>query len=108
VENQPPLAHAGSNRSVPTLAVVTLDGSLSSDPDGDLPLSYLWTQTSGLTVTLSDPTSVTPTFTAPPDPALLTFTLLVTDSLGLSSSPDQVTVIVREGGTYTYLPMVQK
>jgi hypothetical protein len=83
--NHPPVADAGSDQSVSTLTLVTLDGSDSSDPDGDLPLAYHWTQTGGPPVTLSNPEVVTPTFTAPSDPAVLTFTLAVTDSLGLSA-----------------------
>jgi hypothetical protein len=95
VTNQPPVADAGPDQSVDTLTSVTLDGSGSSDPDGDLPLAYLWTQTGGPSVTLDDPASVTPAFTAPDDPALLTFTLVVTDGLGLpSAGPDQVAVTV--------------
>ena len=43
---------------------VTLDGSASSDPNLDV-LTFSWTQTSGETVILSDPTSDSPTFTAP-------------------------------------------
>ena len=90
-----PVADAGSDQSVDTLATVTLDGSGSSDPDGDLPLTYYWTQTGGPAVTLSDPTVVTPTFTAPSDPAVLIFTLAVTDSLGLPDpTPDTVVITV--------------
>ncbi len=43
---------------------VQLSAASSYDPDEDF-LSFLWTQTGGPGVTLSDPNSVTPTFTAP-------------------------------------------
>jgi uncharacterized membrane protein len=102
--NRPPVADAGPDQTVNTLALVTLDGSGSSDPDGDYPLAYLWTQTGGPAVTLSDPAVVTPTFSAPADPAVLTFTLVVTDSLGLVSAPDEVVITVQP--YRVYLPLV--
>jgi hypothetical protein len=93
--NQLPEADAGPKQAVDTNALVTLDGSGSSDPDGDLPLTYYWTQTGGTAVTLSDPAVVMPTFTAPPEPVVLAFTLVVTDSLGLTDpTPDEVLVII--------------
>ena len=106
VNNQPPVADAGPDQVVSMLTLVTLNGSFSSDPDDDLPLSYLWVQTSGPTVTLNDPTAATPTFAAPSSPAILTFTLTITDSLGLTSVVDQVTITVQ--GTRVYLPAIWK
>jgi len=102
----PPAADAGPDQTVRTNATVTLDGSGSSDPDGDYPLSYFWTQTGGPPVTLSDPRVVTPTFTAPGNPTVLTFTLTVTDSLGLPDpTPDEVVITVRRY-YFIYLPLV--
>lgn len=40
VNNQEPEADAGPNQSDDTLSCVTLNGSGSSDPDGDTPLTY--------------------------------------------------------------------
>ena len=71
-----------------------------------MPLAYLWAQTGGPAVTLSDPTAVNPTFTAPSSLSVLTFTLAVTDSLGLPDpTPDEVIIAVQ---TYHYyLPRVR-
>ena len=105
VNNQSPEADAGDDQTVNTNTLVTLDGSGSSDPDGDLPLSYHWMQTGGPAVTLSDPMAVAPTFAAPDSPTVLTFTLIVTDSLGLPDpTPDEVVVTVE--GYRIYLPLV--
>ena len=105
--NQPPLADAGLDETVNTLALVTLDGSLSSDPEADLPLIYLWTQTSGPVVTLSDPTAVNPMFTAPNIQSVLTFTLAVTDSLGLPAIVTDEVVITVEPYR-VYLPLIAR
>jgi hypothetical protein len=90
----PPIANAGPDQTVLTNTIVTLDGSGGSDPDGDLPLAYGWAQTGGPAVTLSSRTSVSPTFTAPANPAVLSFNLTVTDATGLPSMPDQCVVTV--------------
>ena len=91
-----PVAEAGSNQSVRTLSRVTLDGTGSSDSEGD-PLSYLWTQTEGPTVELSDPTSPTPSFRAPlqlKGSEVLSFELVVNDGQN-DSRPDTVEVTVQ-------------
>jgi hypothetical protein len=95
ITNQAPIANAGSDQSVTAGSLVTLDGSGSSDPDGHIPLSYRWTQTGGLTVILSDPTTNQPTFTAPGLSTVLTFSLVTTDSFGLADpTPDEVVVTI--------------
>ena len=88
------VADAGSAQTVGTGATVTLDGAASSHPDGDT-LTYAWTQIAGPTVSLSDATDASPTFTAPDATADLTFRLTVEDSSGASDS-DKVTITVRD------------
>jgi uncharacterized repeat protein (TIGR01451 family) len=96
--NAAPIADAGDDQTVPVNSTVILDGSGSSDPDNHLPLSYGWRQIGGEPATLlDDATSPSPTFTAPGSDAVLTFTLVVTDALGLASAPDEVVITVTSG-----------
>jgi hypothetical protein len=92
--NAAPTANAGTDQvDVEPYTTVTLTGS-GTDSDGTI-ASYAWTQTGGTTVTLSG-TGTTRTFTAPALMAgdTLTFTLVVTDNLGATSTADTVTVTV--------------
>ena len=80
--NGTPVAEAGTNQSVNEAVSVSLDGSASSDPDGD-GLTFAWTQTAGTSVSLSDAAAAAPSFTAPTltsnTPVTLTFQLIVND-----------------------------
>lgn len=105
VTNNAPMADAGSDQNVIASTLVTLDGSGSSDPDNHLPLNYAWTQTGGPAVTLSGANTANPTFTAPSSKATLTFSLIVTDSLGLAA-PASDEVVVTIGTLNFYLPLI--
>jgi hypothetical protein len=97
VENGSPVADAGEDQDVGKNALVTLVGFKSSDPENDT-LTYNWTQTSGLPVTLSSNTSPMPTFTCP-DYATLEFQLIVNDGYTVSA-PDTVTIYVNPHWSY--------
>lgn len=98
VENaHKPVADAGRVQTVYGGAIVSLDGSSSKnglDKDGVI-ASYLWQQISGENVTLSDQSSINPTFVAPilADMTMLVFDLTVTDNDGHQDT-DDVTIIV--------------
>ena len=59
-----PTADAGRDIETRAGSKVVLDGSGSMDPVGDN-IEYYWEQTSGDSVNLADPTSASPSFTAP-------------------------------------------
>jgi hypothetical protein len=103
-----PTAEAGTDQTVRSASTVRLDGSGSTDPQGHLPLTYGWTQTGGPTVTLSGADGSQPSFTAPTLPTgtqSLAFTLVVTDSVGIWSMPDETRITVTP--STLYLPLTQ-
>lgn len=88
--NNPPIANAGPNQSVSLGATVTLNGSGSSDPNGDA-LTYSWTQTSGPSVGLSGADTAKASFKAE-TAGTFGFKLIVSDGKASAESSTQVTV----------------
>jgi hypothetical protein len=78
--NLPPVARIGAVADLMSGETVTLDGSSTSDPNGDR-LTYRWTQTGGASVSLGDTSGRTLSFVAPEltQPASFTFQLTVDD-----------------------------
>lgn len=90
--NSAPVADAGRNRNVGVESEVRLDGSASSDADGDA-LSYHWTlisRPSDSRVSLRDADSATPRFTAD-KLGFYAMTLTVNDGQ-VASTPDLVVI----------------
>ena len=112
VVNDPPIANAGPDKDGVVGVPVSLDGSGSSDPNGDT-LTYQWSigsAPSGSGATINDPTSATPAFT-PDLPGTYTIQLVVNDGW-VSSAPDTVRIevikpnqnpVANPGGPYTGL-----
>jgi uncharacterized repeat protein (TIGR01451 family) len=101
--NHAPQAAAGPDQTVDPLALVTLDGSGSADPDGHA-MTARWTQIGEDSVTLSNNSAVSPTFNAPGTLGDLTFKLVLTDVHGLSDSDTTVVTVFEEW--FVYLPLV--
>ncbi len=96
--NSLPNSVAGASQTVASGAAVTLDGSLSNDPEGDT-LTYQWTQIAGTAVTLSNAGSAIASFTAPTvsSDLILRFQLSVTDSTGLNTTSTTAVTVTKPG-----------
>jgi hypothetical protein len=91
-ENSPPVADAGPDQSVPAGGQALLDGSGSSDVDGD-PLTYGWSlivRPAGSAAAIDDPAGIAPRFDVDV-PGLYVAQLIVNDGTA-DSEPDTVTV----------------
>jgi hypothetical protein len=94
--NHVPTADAGEDQTAKVGDTVTLDGSGSSDPDGD-PLMYAWSLVEGPeTVVLEGASTVEPRFEAP-GTGRYRFQLIVKDGK-VDSPPDSVVVTVETPG----------
>ncbi len=90
--NARPVANAGPDQAARVNGVVTLDGSASSDVDGD-PITYTWSLMArpiGSTAALNDPTAVKPEFIVD-KPGVYVAQLIIHDKL-TDSEPDTVTI----------------
>jgi len=99
VGNVLPIAAVGADQNGLIGTLVTLDGSASNDSDA-APLvagiqsgNFIWTQTSGPAVTLSNPASAGPSFT-PTAGGTYRFSLVVSDGLDSSTNLAQMRVDV--------------
>ena len=102
--NQAPTARPGGPYAGAVGDTIHFNGSASSDPDGDTPLTYAWTFGDGASGSGATPTHV---YTAT---GTYTVTLVVTDSRGAASSPATTTAtigstpnqppVARAGGPY--------
>lgn len=101
--NSPPVANAGEDQIVSMGDIVTLNGS-ATDSDGTI-VSYVWAQTSGDTVTLNNPNTPDPSFTAPQvsSPTALIFELTVSDNSG-DIDTDQIVVMVNNSESLNIPP----
>lgn len=99
--NQAPIARPGVDQTVSGAALVSLNGSASSDPDGTI-VSYQWLQISGPTLSIQNATSATATVQLPAfsgTPTTFRFRLTVTDNGGLSNSAE--TVVQQISGSFS-------
>ena len=99
-DNMPPVVDAGADRVVFVGQNVTLDGSGTTDPDGndDFLTGEQWTRLSGPAVTIVDATEEIASF-APAAPGTYVFQLVVSD--GFDSGLDQVTFAAIEAPRVT-------
>jgi hypothetical protein len=92
--NHPPIANAGADQHVQVGTTVTLDGSDSTDEDGD-PITYLWTLITApidSLAILSDPNGVMPTIEI--DSSGVYEVQLVINDGTIDSDPDTVILTV--------------
>ncbi len=97
--SSPPVANAGPGQAVNVGATVQLDGSASTETDGN-PLTYLWSLTmlpAGSAASLSNLAAVKPTFTADVT-GIYVAQLIVNDGVS-NSQPSTVTIAT---GTHSF------
>ena len=93
--NEPPVADAGTNKTVKAGSKVKLSGLKSRDAEGEA-LYYAWSQVRGSKIALLDVDNAEPSFLAPTvsEKRTYRFKLRVTDKKGADSVPAFVDIVV--------------
>jgi hypothetical protein len=102
--NRPPVANAGPDQTVQLGTEAILDGTGSSDPDGDL-LLYSWRQLSGIPVAIGDPGTARASVTLR-RPGSYVFELSVSDDGWRTRVSDSVTITAK-GALAAYDPVLR-
>jgi hypothetical protein len=100
ISNQAPAADAGVPYLVAVNDPILLDGTASSDPDGD-DLDYLWTLDMADSAVLDDATLAMPWYWAGDQAGIFTLTLEVDDGIASDSAETFVVVYDPDGGFVT-------
>ena len=100
--NNGPTANAGIDQEVTVNETVTLDGSGSTDPDGDT-LVYTWTQILGPAIGTGTLMGINPSFTAPSDVCTIAYDLRVDDGAGNSFADRVYIFVMKKGGAGIYV-----
>ncbi len=102
-QNLPPIANAGSDQTITApVSSVSVDGSLSNDPDGTI-ATFSWSQVSGpSTGTIANSNSTKTTISALVT-GIYIFKLTVTDNQGLSANV-QITITVNVATAINPIP----
>jgi hypothetical protein len=102
-QNLPPVANVGSDQTITApVSTVSVDGSLSNDPDGSI-ASYSWSQVSGPSTSTIANSNLAKTTISALVPGIYIFKLTVTDNLGLSSNA-QITINVNVATAINPIP----
>ena len=105
--NISPKSKAGADQTIDEGSLIILDGRDSYDADGDS-IAYSWSQTdtSGITIPLTNPDSAVVSFSAPlvEQDVILTFELTVND--GIDSTVDSVDITISDVSSSSTLPLI--
>lgn len=108
ITNEPPVANvADFTDNVIAGKKVTLDGSASSDPEGDT-IAFIWRQTLGTPVMLENANTAKPSFVAPERPDHLIFELTVSDGEFTSHADSVVVSVKNKKPTIEEVPTIEK
>lgn len=103
-QNLPPVVDVGTDQTITApVSSVTVDGSLSKDPDGSI-ASYSWSQVSGPSTSTIANSNVAKTAISSLVPGIYIFKLTVTDNQGLSSFA-QISVTVNVATAINPIPI---